>query len=168
MQCLIFSLPVLTAGRLAFQGPMYALINLFIHILQNPELPTINSDLALMDIGAAHFARLEFATDSVVPIVFAKDVAALARTAVKNSKTFAPPHSSQSTMYSESGILPEKNSLGPGTAGYDGIGTPMNDVSLAVISMKGHPDRLPPQNYSSNVFDFELDHWTTFLPLEGF
>lgn len=80
---------------------MYALINLFIHILQNPDLPTVQSDLALMDIGAAHFARLEFATDSEIPIAFAKEIAALARTAVKYNKALSLQGVSNLTAYGE-------------------------------------------------------------------
>jgi len=76
--------------RLAYFGPLYALINLFIHILQHPELPSAQSDLALMDIGAAHFARLEFATDAEISMAFVKEIAALARTAVRRAKTLPP------------------------------------------------------------------------------
>lgn len=65
---------------------MYALINLFIYTLQHPDNPSVQSDCALMDIGAAHFARLDFATDGEVSITFGKDIAALARTAVKYHK----------------------------------------------------------------------------------
>ncbi|KIW31163.1 uncharacterized protein PV07_02832 [Cladophialophora immunda] len=136
------STPVL----LAFQTPIYAFINLFIHILQNPDLPTVPTDLALLEVGAGHFARLEFATESEVPIVFAKEVAALARQAVKNHKAFPQPSFGQPTDYNEFGVIQEKNVVRSGEAERDTIGSPLDS------------------SYS-NMFDFELDHWTTFLPL---
>lgn len=71
---------------MTFFGPIYALLNLFIYILQNPDHPNVNSDVALMDIGAGHFARLEFATDSQISVPFAKEVAALARDVVSRAK----------------------------------------------------------------------------------
>jgi hypothetical protein len=61
-----------------FFGPIYALINLFIYILQNPHNPRIQSDLAAMDIGAGFFARLQVATDSELSVQFAKEMAVLA------------------------------------------------------------------------------------------
>src|ERR1700733_11224423 len=36
------------AARVALSGPIYGLINLFIHILRNPSLPTVESDIILM------------------------------------------------------------------------------------------------------------------------
>lgn len=79
--------------RLAFFGPIYAVINLFIHILQNPNSPTIQSDLLLLDIGATHFTHLQLATDSEMAIPFAKDITAFARSAVQYARTVPPPRS---------------------------------------------------------------------------
>jgi hypothetical protein len=73
------------APRLSFFGPMYALINLFIYILQTPQQPRIQSDLALMDVGAGHFARMQFATDSEISFSFTKEMAALAHEAVEKA-----------------------------------------------------------------------------------
>jgi hypothetical protein len=39
-----------------------------------------------MEIGAGHFARLEFATDSEIPIPFIKEITALARAAVRRAR----------------------------------------------------------------------------------
>ena len=63
---------------------MFALINLFIHILRDLQSSRLSPDLALMDLGAGFFARLQFATDSEISIPFAKDMAALAHSAVEN------------------------------------------------------------------------------------
>jgi hypothetical protein len=68
---------------LTFFGPMYALFNLFIYILQSPNHPNVRSDVAIMDICAGHFARLEFATDSEISIPLVRELAALARDVVR-------------------------------------------------------------------------------------
>lgn len=68
--------------RLSFTAPIHAVINLFINILQEPDSPCIQADLALLDIGAGHFARVEFAS-SVISLSFIKDIASMVRTAVK-------------------------------------------------------------------------------------
>ena len=71
--------------RLSFFGPMYALINLFIYILQSPQRPGIQSDLALMEVGAGYFARVKFATGSEISISFAREMATLAREAAERA-----------------------------------------------------------------------------------
>ncbi|KAH0828549.1 putative fungal specific transcription factor [Fonsecaea pedrosoi] len=72
---------------LAFSAPIQAVIDLFIHILQAPESPTVQSDLSLLDIGAGHFARVEFATNSEISTSFVKQLASFARVAVKHAKS---------------------------------------------------------------------------------
>jgi hypothetical protein len=71
-------------------GPIVALINLFIYILQNPNHPRVQSDLTLMDVGAGYFARLKFATDSEFSIDFAKEIAVLAY-GVSNDNSHVSP-----------------------------------------------------------------------------
>lgn len=67
---------------------MLGLINLFIHILKTPVLPTVSSDMALLDIAGGYFAHMEFATDSVLKFPFARDVAMLVRKAVERGAFF--------------------------------------------------------------------------------
>jgi len=66
--------------------PIYALINLFIHILQSPQLPSVQSDLLVMDVGAGHFARMELATDFQISTPFVKDMAQMARNVVEDAR----------------------------------------------------------------------------------
>lgn len=61
--------------------------NLFIYILQDPSSRTAQSDVALMDVGAGYFARLEFATCFQYSITLVKDIAVLARNAVSQCST---------------------------------------------------------------------------------
>lgn len=81
----VFQVLLLIHSRIAFHAPMYALINLFVHILRQPNEST-QSDLNLLEIGAAHFSRLELATESEVSFPFVRDLVALARTTVTKAK----------------------------------------------------------------------------------
>lgn len=71
--------------RLSFFGPIYALINLFIYILQHSDTPGIQSDLALMEVGVGFFAKVKFTTDSEVSISFVREMAALAQQATETA-----------------------------------------------------------------------------------
>ncbi|OQU95760.1 Fungal specific transcription factor domain-containing protein [Cladophialophora immunda] len=74
-----------------FYYPMIGLINLFIHILKFPSLPSARSDVALLDVAAGYFGHMEFITSSELNFPFARDVATVARQTVnKASKTDAP------------------------------------------------------------------------------
>lgn len=64
---------------------MNALIHLFIHTLERPHHPKFKSDLALIEFGAGHFARLEYDTNNEYPVPFARRIADLARIAVERS-----------------------------------------------------------------------------------
>lgn len=57
-----------TPSWLAFYYPIYAAINLFIYLVQNPSLPSAMSDLRLLDVCAGHFGFIEFLTSSRVSI----------------------------------------------------------------------------------------------------
>lgn len=65
--------------RLAIYFPLVGLINLFLHVVQNPLLPTTNSDIALMDVVVGHFGYLEFASGSELGTQFPRKVVAYAR-----------------------------------------------------------------------------------------
>ena len=61
-------------------------MNLFIHVLQAPGLPSVESDLLLMELGASHFIRLELITQSQISTPFAKDITRMARSVVERAK----------------------------------------------------------------------------------
>lgn len=77
--------------RSTFYYPMTGLINLFIHILRFPVLSTAQSDIALLDIIAGHFAHMEFVTGSELKFPFARNVAALARQTVDKASQASSP-----------------------------------------------------------------------------
>jgi hypothetical protein len=73
-----------TNTRLALYYPIMSLVNLFLGVLEKlteQDDETVTSDLILMDVLAGHFSRLEYATDSMTSITFAREVASLAREA---------------------------------------------------------------------------------------
>ncbi|KAK5095932.1 hypothetical protein LTS08_007813 [Lithohypha guttulata] len=72
-----------TPVPLSFFTPIYVLTNLFICILQNPSHNRVPLALSLMDLGAAFFTRLHVASNSEVPMKFAKELTALARDTVQ-------------------------------------------------------------------------------------
>ena len=65
---------------------MLGVINLFITILKDPVSLSADSDLALMDMVAGHFAHLEFLTSAEFTYPFAREVAAVARATVKKER----------------------------------------------------------------------------------
>lgn len=64
---------------------MYANTNLFIAILTEPNSESAKSDLPLLDVGAGFFARLDIDTQSVVSMSYARDLAKIARKAVRDA-----------------------------------------------------------------------------------
>lgn len=72
--------------RIAFYFPMLAVINLFIYILKDPTLEGVQSDLALLDIAAGHFANIHFLTSAQVSFTFPREIASVANKAVKKAR----------------------------------------------------------------------------------
>ena len=72
--------------RLALNLPMIGLVNLLVHVLQFPSLPSAQSDVALMDVVVGHFGHLEYVTSSELAFPFAREVASLARMTVQKAK----------------------------------------------------------------------------------
>ncbi|KAM5383740.1 hypothetical protein ACJZ2D_001729 [Fusarium nematophilum] len=134
-----------TSILMGFHGPLYALINMFIYILEDTKRSTVQSDLALFDIGASHFLRLEFSTDSEVSFHFAKELALLSRRAIDHSNM------SLEASVDCSGVLsnPPGNLLdsgGRGVPGFNDFSDPLRD------------------GFSSSFLDFDFEHCSTFLP----
>jgi hypothetical protein len=75
---------------MAFYYPFTGLINLFVHILKYPGLPSAPSDVALMDIVAGHFGRVEYLTSSQLAFPFIREITALANQMVKKARNRAP------------------------------------------------------------------------------
>lgn len=83
----------LTKNRLVFFYPLLGLINVFVYVLKYLTLPSVLSDIALMDIVAGHFGYLEFYSASKLSFPFAGDLTSIARAAVKRSREVLVPQS---------------------------------------------------------------------------
>lgn len=59
--------------------PILGVINLFVNTLKTPNDPSAMSDVALMEIIAGNFARLEYASGGQLTITFARELADFAR-----------------------------------------------------------------------------------------
>jgi hypothetical protein len=75
---------------LAVYYPLYAHINLFVHLLQQPQHPDSRSDLALLDVCAGHFGHMEIVTSFTVSFPFVREAAALAGKMVKEATSTKP------------------------------------------------------------------------------
>jgi len=118
-----------------------------------------------MDFGAGHFSRLEFSTDSDFAFPFAKDIAALARHAVQRARSDPFRHLSR-----PSAAAPEP-SRPLGLANVTDL-TPMESGGafgeVCIVFFLSLTMSDGSQNCASNVFDLELDNWSTFLPVTDF
>lgn len=66
---------------------MIAILNLFIHILRFPKLPTVQVDLALLDIATGYFSRVELATGASMSFRFVRDLSKCAQDVVSKTPT---------------------------------------------------------------------------------
>lgn len=78
--------------RLTFFYPLVGLINLFIYVIQNPRLPTAQSDIALMDVIVGHFGFLGYITGAEVTSAFPRKVVSVARQVVDRSSNSSSTH----------------------------------------------------------------------------
>ncbi len=70
---------------------MFGLVNLFIGIIKSPTSASAQSDLALMEMVAGHFAHMEYVTSSELSFPFTREVSALARQTVKDAMERGSP-----------------------------------------------------------------------------
>ncbi|KAK4939633.1 hypothetical protein LTR10_020133 [Elasticomyces elasticus] len=133
-----------------FFGPIHALINLFLYILQDPQRPGVQSDLALMDMGAGYFARVQFLTDSEVSVSFAREMASLAHEATE--KISRRQDDNARIAYSQD--LPNLPPI---------RSTSKTDQAQLV------EDQLPNDQTAGDIgtsWDIEWESWSTFLPTD--
>lgn len=124
----------LTNHRLTFYYPVVGLINLFVHVLKYPALPTTQSDIVLMDIVVGHFARLEFATSGQLAFPFVRELSRLARKAVKKAQLRTQSHDGRSRMEGLTGINSSFKPPEPEMISINHQNT-VNDVSLSCIDV---------------------------------
>lgn len=100
---------------MAFHAPLFSLINVFVHVLMEPGSSTVDTDLSLIDIGVAHFLRLELSADSRISFPFPKDLAKLAQQTVQYSKTASQlVHKAATTLDKSSSFLQDTGNMETG------------------------------------------------------
>ncbi|KAI1616602.1 fungal-specific transcription factor domain-containing protein [Exophiala viscosa] len=137
-----------TPVPLGFFGPIHALINLFLYILQDPQRPGVQSDLALMDMGAGYFARVQFLTDSEVSISFVREMASLAHEVTEK----ASRRQASNTGIAYNQDLSNFPSIIPDSA---------TDQDLVVEDQLSNDQTAGDMGTS---WDLEWESWSTFLP----
>ncbi|KIV79464.1 hypothetical protein PV11_07026 [Exophiala sideris] len=163
-----------TPVPLGFFGPIHALINLFLYILQYPQRPGVQSDLALMDMGAGYFARVQYSTDSEVSISFAREMASLAHEATANVSRRQedngglaynqdlpklPPISSASMT--DRAPLVEDQLPNDQTA----VSPPLFHLSMSFCCLENAgTDCTGLKGEMGTSWDLEWESWSTFLP----
>jgi len=71
---------------LTFYFPLVGLINLFLHVIQHPTLPTAHSDISLMDVIVGHFGYMEYVSGSELGFKFPRKIVSYAREVVKRAR----------------------------------------------------------------------------------
>lgn len=146
---------------LAFYFPVLGLINLFVHVLKNPFLPTVQSDIALMDMVAGHFARLEFASSGQLAFSFGREISTLARLAVKNAqqKKTSPKDLMESAQSSNN--TRHLLQYEPQTS----VGSSLNDIiPLPQMSHLETDSFAYSQLDNFDITDFDMENWSALLP----
>ncbi|KAI8937133.1 hypothetical protein NX059_006347 [Plenodomus lindquistii] len=69
--------------------PLVGLINLFLHVVQYPRLPSAESDLSLLDAVVGHFGYLDFLSGSELGTQTPRKIASYAREVVRRAKNEA-------------------------------------------------------------------------------
>ncbi|KAH8812891.1 fungal-specific transcription factor domain-containing protein [Xylogone sp. PMI_703] len=128
-----------TPTWMAFYYPVLGLINLFVHVLKHPTASTAQSDVALMDVMAGHFARMEFASSGHISISIARELSNLARLAIKRAS-----QNLLSTNERESAPI----LIDPNLMQYNQMPPEAVEYNLENIDMS----------------DFDLENWSALLP----
>lgn len=87
------------------------MIHLFIHIVCYPNLPTVPSDIQLVEMAAGYFGHLDYSTESSFSLGFIRDLAHWARVRTtdgitEKSQVARPATHPVSPMISAMGFLP--------------------------------------------------------------
>lgn len=132
---------ITTPSWLTFYYPIYAVINLFISVVNNPSLPSATSDLGLLDVCAGHFGFMEFLTSSRVSISLPRDAANVASKIVRAAK-MAEAGRAQVSVEAVQDHSGSPYSLGP----LDIDGTAFNSVDQSAIELTDVSIICPPRN----------------------
>lgn len=88
-----FSVAVLIMARILAAVPLAGLFVLFDLVIDNPSHPDTTSNLALLDIAAGHFSRIEYASRGKLPASILSEFAHIARCYVRDKTHLQGEHS---------------------------------------------------------------------------
>ncbi|EKG16854.1 hypothetical protein MPH_05957 [Macrophomina phaseolina MS6] len=97
---------------LVFYYPLVGLIHLFVHIVKSPQAPTVQLDLALLDIISGHFARLKYTTSSTIAFPFVKELCRFAEHTVDLKSTESSRIANDASTIAESAAQPKYSTQG--------------------------------------------------------
>ncbi|KAL5314332.1 hypothetical protein ACEPPN_018758 [Leptodophora sp. 'Broadleaf-Isolate-01'] len=150
---------------LAFYYPVLGLINLFVHVLKHPAALSSPSDIALMDVVAGHFARLEFESFGELSFSFGRDLARLARMAVSKSQQALVNNQREMNVSNADGggNLPaaQQNycNLEQGNGSHDGPGERVGSSACQDEDLFAYE-----QFDNIDMSDFDMENWSALLP----
>ncbi|CZR52471.1 uncharacterized protein PAC_02348 [Phialocephala subalpina] len=149
---------------LAFYYPVLGLINLFVHVLKHPAAPSSPSDIALMDVVAGHFARLEFASSGDFTFSLGRELSKLARMAVSKSQQAHVSNNQRETNVSnvDGSYLPadQRNycNSDQGNGSYD-------ETERSNSSNYQNPESFDYAQFDDiDMSDFDMENWSALLP----
>jgi hypothetical protein len=130
-----------------------------------------------MDVGAGHFARIQFATASEISFTFAKEMATLAHGAVEKASRRYAGNDSVSVEADLSRFpqdmpdtMNDHNVMGEGLQSEDPTAVSSSRPAflgrggLQWLSGEETADLIFSQGYMNPFLDLELENWSTFLP----
>ena len=86
---------------------MLAVTAIFVSVMQYPTAPSAQSDVALLDMAAGHFAMLEIATSMQVDVQLVRDIADITRRKINEAKNCGWADVDFSTLISMQGSPPK-------------------------------------------------------------
>lgn len=121
--------------------PIMGLFVLFDMVIQNPKHPENASNLALLDVCAGHFSRLEYASDGSLPGSLIAEFASIAREHVNNvrwSGSGGPTQdntTSSSTWWQSSPVVPALQVESHGRAVVSQLAPEEQQVELPLVRL---------------------------------
>jgi hypothetical protein len=157
----------MVSPRMAVIVPLYACIEVFVRLIDDPTASTWSSDFALLELGVAHFARIELYSDGKCSIPFARELAQLANDLHNNPLTSRDVQDPDLDASGAGGLLtPATRGAGTNdTAGSDGLNVSSSEscnevlVTDAVQWPEGVPDILDLEWWSDDFDSWNLDGW---------
>lgn len=151
--------------------PVSASVNLFVHILTSPKLPSVPSDLALLDLCAGQMARLEIHTQSSISLPFVREAAQLARNYHTAALTAKVSQDQETALQATTSTIGDNGDAGLSMDALDGTPDNVSATKATCTAIELPPP--PRYRYSADMvsqyFDpelLDLEFWSTMAPMD--